>query len=160
MISILNYIKQIDWTCDTNRKIAETVYSDACNYWERVIDHIYKGNEIRADMWMDFSEKQEEIKKLDRKRTEAHNKLLISAADFIDTLEKKSDFKRNDYRLDNRTQIADFVSGIAFELMDMKPTSTVEGSVRDELAEKIHSGEVTEKMITDRVEDTFSLKLA
>ena len=159
VMSILSSIMQIDWQDESNASVARQLFSDASEYLRHVERHIYKGNEIRADMWMDFSEKQEEIKKLDRKRTEAHNKLLISAADFIDTIENKSDFKRAEHHLDNRTQIADFISGIAFELLDMKPASTVEGSVRDELAEKIHNGEVTEKMITDRVDAAFSLKL-
>ena len=89
---------------------------------------------------MDFSEKQEEIKRLDRKRTEAHNRLLISAADFIDVLDRDTGFDRSAYRLANRTQVADFIATIAFEFMDMEPSSTVEGNIRDELAEKIHDG--------------------
>ena len=136
-MSIVGYIRQADWAADENRKYAEAVFTDACEYWRRVIDHIYKGNEIRADEWMDFSEKQEEIKRLDRKRTEAHNRLLISAADLIGVLDRDTEFDRSAYRLANRTQIADFIATIAFELMDMKPSSTVEGNIRDELAEKM-----------------------
>ena len=150
-MSIIKYIEQIDWTSDTNRKIAEAVYSDACNYWERVIDHIYKGNEIRADEWMDYSEKQDAIKSLDRKRTEAHNKLLISAADFIDLLCRESEFNKDEYRLDTRTQIADFIASIAFELINQRPSSTVEGHVRDDLAELIHSGKITKQDIENSV---------
>lgn len=141
-MSIIKCIKQVDWTCDYNRKTAEAAYSDACEYWRRVMDHIYKGNEIRADAWMDHSEKKEEIKRLDRKRTEAHNKMLISAADFIDILHKNTEFDKSNYKLDNRTQIADFIAMIAFELLDMKPASMIEGSVRDELAEKVHNGTI------------------
>ena len=98
-MSIVGYIKQADWTAEERRKYAEAVFADACEYWRRVIDHIYKGNEIRADEWMDFSEKQEEIKRLDRKRTEAHNRLLISAADLIDVLDRDTGFDRSAYRL-------------------------------------------------------------
>jgi len=126
----IKYIKQIDWTCDTNRKIAETVYSDACEYWRRVIDHIYKGNEIRADMWMDHSEKKDEIGRLDRERTKAHNKMLISVADFVDLLYRNTEFEKCEYRLDNRMQIADFIALIAFELLDITPSSTLEGGSR------------------------------
>lgn len=125
-MSIIECINQVDWTSDTNRKIAETVYADTCGYWRRVTDHIYKGNEIRADAWMDHLEKQEEIKRLDRKRTGAHNKMLVSVADLIDLHDRNTRFNRFEYRLDNRTQIADFVAMIAFELLEIKSSSTVE----------------------------------
>ena len=150
-MSIVDNIRQIDWTNEENKLIAKKVYSDACNYWKRVIDHIYKGNEIRADEWMDYSEKQDAIKSLDRKRTEAHNKLLISAADFIDLLCRESEFNKDEYRLDNRTQIADFIASIAFELVDQRPSSTVEGHVRDDLAELIHSGKITKQDIENSI---------
>ena len=152
-MSIAAYVRQVDWTQNQNRKAGEAVYRDACEYWRRVVDHIYKGNEIRADEWMDFSEKQEEIMKLDRKRTEAHNRLLISAADFIDVLSRNTEFDKSDYRLGNRTQIADFIAALALELMDMKPSSTIEGNIRDELAEKIHNGEIDLKELEEKYQE-------
>ena len=155
-MSIVGYIKQADWTAEERRKYAEAVYKDACEYWRRVIDHIYKGNEIRVDEWMDFSEKQEEIKRLDRKRTEAHNRLLISAADLIDVLDRDTGFDRSAYRLANRTQVADFIATIAFELMDMEPSSTVEGNIRDELAEKIHDGTIDTGELEKRYTEMIS----
>lgn len=151
MMSIITNLGQVDWAEGNNKKIAGAVYADACEYWKRVIAHIYEGNEIRADMWMDFSEKQDAIKTLDRKRTEAHNKLLISAADFIELISKETEFDRSEYRLDTRTQIADFIAGIAFELMEKKPSSGIEGNARDELAEILHNGIFSKKLIYDRL---------
>lgn len=152
-MSIVDNICQIDWTTEENKLVARNVYSDACNYWERVVDHIYKGNEIRADQWMDYSEKQDEIKRLDRKRTEAHNKLLISAADLIDKLNRESEFDKDEYRLDNRTQIADFIALIAFELTNHSPTSTIEGHMRDDLAEMIHTRQITKQDIEKSIDN-------
>lgn len=152
-MSIVDSICQIDWTTEENKLIARNVYSDACNYWERVVDHIYKGNEIRADQWMDYSEKQDEIKRLDRKRTEAHNKLLISAADLIDKLIRESEFDKDEYRLGNRTQIADFIALIAFELTNYSPTSTIEGHIRDDLAEMIHTCQITKQDIEKSIDN-------
>ena len=152
-MSIVDNICQIDWTTEENKLIARNVYSDACNYWERVVDHIYKGNEIRADQWMDYSEKQDEIKRLDRKRTEAHNKLLISAADLIDKLNRESEFDKDEYRLDNRTQIADFIALIAFELTNHSPTATIEGHMRDDLAEMIHTRQITKQDIEKSIDN-------
>ena len=154
-MSIVDKICQIDWTTEENKLIARNVYSDACNYWERVVDHIYKGNEIRADQWMDYSEKQDEIKRLDRKRTEAHNKLLISAADLIDKLKRESEFDKDEYRLDNRTQIADFIALIAFELTNHSPTATIEGHMRDDLAEMIHTRQITKQDIEKSIDNVI-----
>ena len=150
-MGIIDYLKQVDMTNERNRKAMRVVYSDACDYLERVEEHIYKGNEIRADQWMDHSEKREALKHLDSKRTEAHNRLLTSAAVFIDVLEENSDFKKSDYKLGNRTQIADFISMIAFELAGIRPDSMMEGKVRDELAEKIHLGIIDFNMIEERL---------
>ena len=152
-MSIVDNICQIDWTTEENKLIARNVYSDACNYWDRVVDHIYKGNEIRADQWMDYAEKQDEIKRLDRKRTEAHNKLLISAADLIDKLNRESEFDKDEYRLDNRTQIADFIALIAFELTNHSPTATIEGHMRDDLAEMIHTRQITKQDIEKSIDN-------
>ena len=152
-MGIIEYIGQADWSKDVNKSVAMALYSDACEYWKRVVDHIYKGNEIRADLWMDHAEKQDAIKSLDKKRTEAHNKMLISAADFIYILDAETEFDRSEYRLDNRTQIADFIASIALELMEMAPASRVEGNVRDELAELIHTGKVTKESIHERLCD-------
>lgn len=157
-MSILDYLMQIDWTNEKNRVIADTVYADSCEYWKRVIDHIYKGNEIRADQWMDYSEKQDEIRRLDKKRTEAHNKLLISAADLLDLLSKETDFIRSNYKLENRTQVADFIASIAFELVKMDPSSRVEGNVRDELAEKIHIGVINTDMLSKAMSNIVSAR--
>lgn len=158
-MSIVSYLKQIDWNEECNKRVAKAVYYDAYEYWKRVEDHIYKGNEIRADKWMDYSEKQEELKRLDRKRTEAHDKMLISAADLIDILSKYSEFDKADYRLGNRTQIADFIAMIAFNLLGITPSSTLEGNVRDELAELLHNGTINTVMIRNALEkysDSFS----
>lgn len=146
-MSIISCFGQIDWIERDNKSVAEIVYFDACEYWKRVIDHIYKGNEIRADKWMDYSEKQEEIKMLDRKRTNAHNKLLVSASDLIDLLNNNTEFDKSNYSLDSRTQIADFIALIAFELIGLTPSSMVEGSARDELAELIHNGTISTDQI-------------
>ena len=48
-MSIVSYLKQIDWNEECNKRVAKAVYYDAYEYWKRVEDHIYKGNEIRAD---------------------------------------------------------------------------------------------------------------
>ena len=142
-MSITEKIAQIDWKDEKSKMTADDLIRDAAEYMRRVEAHIYKGNEIRADQCMDYSEKQDEIKRLDRKRTEAHNKLLVSAGNFIDLLEEKTDFDRSEYKLNNRTQIADFVASIVFELMNTEPASKVEGNIRDDLAEKIHNGDIT-----------------
>ena len=102
-------------------------------------------------MFMDFSEKQEAISYLDRKRTEAHNRLLAVFPSFLDLLKSDAGLKASDYRLDNRTQIADFVAMIAFELIGREPSSRVEGNVRDELAELLYKGEVTLEQIESRI---------
>ena len=154
-MSVINSIAQINWKDAENKNVAEAFIYDATEYMRRVEAHIFKGNEIRADQWMDYSEKQDEIKRLDRKRTQAHDKLLGSAKNFIDLLDDKTDFSKCEHRLNNRTQIADFVATIAFELLGMEPESKVEGQVRDELAEKIHNGEVTADSINEKVKKFF-----
>ena len=146
-MSIISEVKKIDWNSDCNHKTAEVLFADAIEYIKRVEAHIFKGNEIRADMFMDFAEKQDEISRLDRKRTDAHNRLLTSFYPFLDILKDQSDFNRDDYRLDNRTQIADFVSLIIFEMMNIEPSSRIEGDIRDELAEKVHRNEITYEQI-------------
>ena len=148
-MGIIDCIKLVDMTNERNREAMKAVYSDACDYLKRVEDHIYKGNEIRSDQWLDQSEKREALKLLDSKRTEAHDRLLNSAASFIDVLEENSDFERNKYKLDSRTQIADFISMIAFELVDIRPDSMAEGHIRDELAEKLHLGIIDFNMIEE-----------
>ena len=142
-MSIIEILRQVDWQDADNKTAAEALFADAKEYMARVEAHIYKGNEIRADMWMDHEEKQEEIRRLDRKRTEAHDQMLKSFGSFIDILRRQPAFDESCYKLANRTQIADFVAGIIFELLGLKPASQVEGSVRDELAEKLHKNEIT-----------------
>ena len=154
-MSVIKSIAQVNWKDAENKNVAEAFINDATEYMRRVEAHIFKGNEIRADQWMDYSEKQDEIKRLDRKRTQAHDKLLGSAKNFIDLLDDKTDFSKCEHRLNNRTQIADFVATIAFELLGMEPESKVEGQVRDELAEKIHNGEVTADSINEKVKKFF-----
>ena len=150
-MGIIDCVKQVDMTNERNHRAMRAVYSDAREYLERVEEHIYKGNEIRADQWMDHSEKREVLKRLDSKRTAAHDRLLTSAAVFIDVLEENSDFKKSDYKLGNRTQIADFISIIVFELAGIRPGSMAEGKVRDELAEKIHLGIIDFNIIEERL---------
>lgn len=151
-MKVLPYLKRVDWRITENRTISDALLLDAREYMKRVVDHIYKGNDIRADSFMDISEKQDEIRRLDSKRTDAHNKMLKSFAPFLRLLKEQADFNAADYRLESRTQIADFVALIAFELIDMVPETRVEGSIRDELAEKIHAGEVTYKQISTLIE--------
>ena len=146
-MSLIEQIRQVDWQDEDKRKIAETLVADAKEYIKRVEAHIYKGNEIRADMWMDYAEKQDEIRILDRRRTEAHNKMLASFNPFLDLVRDVPGFKESDYKLANRTQIADFVASIVFELLGSDPVSRLEGDVRDELAEKLHKKEITYEQI-------------
>ena len=148
---IIDFLSQIDWQQAENREAAVKLITAAEEYLKRVEAHIFQGNEIRADMFMDFSEKQEEISRLDRKRTQAHNQLLSVFPDFLDLLRENTEFDERDYRLDNRTQIADFVSMIAFELTDREPSSLIEGAVRDELAELLYKGEVTFEQIESKI---------
>ena len=150
-MEIIDCMRQVDMTDERNHKAMRAVYSDACEYLKRVEEHIYKGNEIRADQWMDHSEKREILKRLDSRRTEAHDRLLTSASVFIDVLEENSDFNKSDYKLGNRTQIADFISMIAFELAGIRPDSMTEGKVRDELAEKFHLGVIDCSMIEEEL---------
>lgn len=145
---MLEIIRQIDWAQEGNRVIAENFLSDALAYMKRVEAHIYKGNEIRADMFIGFAEKQDEISRLDRKRTEAHDRMLNSFSLFLDLLRNIPDFNESEYNLSNRTRIADFAAMIAFELTDGEPSSRKEGEIRDELAEKLHRKEITYEQIT------------
>ena len=73
---LMTLLAQINWDIAENRDIANQLALDAKEYFIRVADHIYTGNEIRADSYMDISEKQDEIRRLDRKRTAAHDKML------------------------------------------------------------------------------------
>ena len=146
-MNILEKIKQIDWTQEGNRLIAENYLSDALEYMKRVEAHIYKGNVIRADMFMGFAEKQNEISRLDRKRTEAHDRMLNSFSLFLDLLRDIPGFIESEYNLSNRTRIADFAAMIAFEITDVEPLSRKEGEIRDELAEKLHQKEITYEQI-------------
>lgn len=150
-MKISDNIKMIDWENENNKAIGLRLLADAKEYWERVEAHIYKGNEIRGDLFMDFSEKQEEIATLDRKRTNAHNKMLESFKPFLDLLKTETEFNADEYKLDNRTQIADFIASIAFELMGAEPASRIEGNVRDELAEKLHNKEFTFEQIEQKL---------
>lgn len=148
---VIKNITQINWKIEENKNVALELIDDASEYMRRVEEHIYKGNEIRADQWMDYSEKQEGIKRLDRERTEAHDKLLISAHAFIDLLDENTDFNKSEFRLENRTQIADFIAMIAFELVDMEPESRVEGYIRDELVEKLHNEIISANTIKEKI---------
>ena len=152
-MSIIKYIRQIDWKDEENRKVADALVADAFEYLKCVEAHVYKGNEIRADSFMSIDEKQDEISRLDRKRTAAHDKMLKSFASFLSMLKEQEDFDETDYRLENRVQKADFVALIAFELMDAAPASKVEGDIRDELAEKIHTGEITFERISELINE-------
>lgn len=144
---ITDYINQVDWNIEENRKTADELIQAAKDYLRKVEAHIYKGNEIRAEMFMSFSEKQEEIAALDRKRTAAHNKMLTCFAPFLGILKEQTEMDVSDYRLENRTQIADFVAMIAFEMLGKEPSSKAEGNIRDELAEMLHKGEFTFEQI-------------
>ena len=151
-MDITQIIRQIDWQADDNRITAESLISDAAEYMRRVEGHIYKGNEIRADSFMSVDEKQDEIRRLDSKRTEAHDRMLTdrmltSFSPFLDLLRNVQGFKESDYNLSNRTRIADFIALIAFELTGVEPASRKEGDIRDELAEKLHRKEVTLEQI-------------
>ena len=148
---LIEIIKTIDWDEEDNKVVAQCLIDDAVEYMRRVEAHIYKGNEIRADSFMDFSEKQEEIRTLDRKRTEAHNKMLTSFAPFLDILIEQSEFDKDDYMLENRTQIADFIATIAFEFVGVEPDSRTEGSIRDSLTEKLHNNEITYEKIAETI---------
>ena len=105
----------------------------AAEYFCRVERHIFGGNDIRADEWMDREEKQEAIKQLDKARTRAHDELITSYCQHFD------------YRgISNRTQLADRVAMMVFSGLGIEPDLVVtEGAVRDELAEYIHNGQVT-----------------
>ena len=146
-----DYLREIDWIEEANKKIGLQLMADAEEYMKRVEAHIYGGNDIRADAYMDISEKQDAIRSLDRKRTAAHNKMLESFGSFLDLLRQQPEFDEDDYRLENRTQIADFIAGIAFEALDLEPISRKEGDARDELAEKLHKQEVTYEQIESTI---------
>lgn len=151
--SIVVLLKQINWEIAENRDIAHQLAADVKEYISRVVDHIYTGNEIRSDSFMDAFEKQDEIRRLDRRRTVAHDKMLKSFAPFLRLLNEQTSFKATNYRLENRTQIADYVALIAFELIGMAPEARAEGSIRDELAEKIHLEEITFEHINNQIND-------
>lgn len=150
-MSVTDNLRQVDWSNPDNKEIGKKLLEDALEYMKRVEDHIYTGNDIRADSFMDFSEKQESIAVLDRKRTRAHNKMLESFKPFLEILSTETDFNADDYALDNRTQIADFLATIAFEVFDTEPVSRIEGSVRDELAEKIHNRDISYEQIKEKL---------
>lgn len=147
----LDIIKQIDWNKPKNKEVGKTLLEDALEYLRRVEDHIYKSNEIRDNRFMDRSEKQEEIDELDKKRTIAHNKTLESFKPFLDLLKTETEFNADDYALENRAQIADFLADIAFEAVGKEPSSRIEGGVRDDLAEKVHKREITYEQIKDEI---------
>ena len=144
---MLDYLKELDWSDEVIKKTGLQLMTDAEEYWKRVEAHIFGGNEIRADMFMSFAEKQDEISTLDRRRTAAHDRMLRSFAPFLDLLRNNTSFNEDDWKLANRTQIADFVAGIVFEALGLEPASRKEGEVRDELAEKLHKQEVTFEQI-------------
>lgn len=159
-MDITEIIKRIDFSASQNKQIACAFFADFLEYMMRVEAHIYMGNEIRADLFMGFSEKQEEIKTLDRKRTQAHDKMLSSFTSFLGLLRMVPDFHENVYKIGNRTQIADFVALIAFELLGKKPTSRLEGSVRDELAEMLHKHETSyEEIMQKCLEEMCNLEI-
>ena len=85
-MKVLPFLQKIDWSDPENIRIADALIADAKEYMSRVVEHIYKGNEIRADRFMDAAEKREEIGRLDRKRTAAHDRMLKSFASFLDLL--------------------------------------------------------------------------
>ena len=105
---------------------------------------------------MDHAEKQEKISRLDRRRTEAHDRMLTSFNPFQDVLRDDPDFEENKYNLSNRTRIADFVTSIVFEIMGIEPQSRKEGEIRDELAEKLHLGELTYEQISAEIHKLIS----
>ena len=109
----------------------------AAEYFDRVEKHIYQGNDIRADVWMSTDEKQEALKQLDRKRTQAHDNLIRLYC-------QKFDFSN----IENRTQLADKVAQMVFRGLDIDPGENMkEGDIRDTLAECLHEKKVTKKDI-------------
>ena len=151
-MTILEIIRQVDWKDANNKKIGLELMADAEEYLKRVEAHIFVGNEIRADAFMEVSEKQDEIRRLDRKRTEAHNRMLASFNPFLDLLREAPGFNESEYNFSNRTRIADFIALIAFETIGMVPASIKEGDIRDELAEKLHRNEVTCEQIAAEIQ--------
>lgn len=79
--------------------------------------------------------------------------MLVSAAGLIDLLDADTEFRRSDYKLENRSQIADFIALIAFEIVGLEPSSTIEGNVHDELAERIHDGTITKEMTNNKIKE-------
>ena len=109
----------------------------AAEYFGRVEQHIYKGNEIRADSWMSIDEKQEELKQLDRKRTQAHDRLIRMYC-------QNFDFSN----IENRTQLADKVAMMIFRGLDIEIGDNMkEGDIRDALAEHLHENKITKEQI-------------
>ena len=117
----------------------------AAEYFKRVEAYIYEGNDIRSDLWMSFSERQEALRQLDRKRTIAHDALIKSFHAHFD-----------DDTIENRTQLADKVASMVFEAINKTPASSVEGEVRDELAEMLHRGEITTDEIINILQSRVS----
>ena len=152
-MTLADLVRSINWQDENNRAIGEALISDAEEYMKRVVDHIYKGNEVRADRFMDFAEKQDELSRLDRKRTAAHDRMLKSFGPFLDLLKEQPGFDESGHDLSNRTRIADFVFLTAFELLGIEPSLRTEGSIRDELAEKIHKGELSYGQIRDAISE-------
>lgn len=119
-----------------------TFAKDAAEYFLKVSNHIFQGNEIRSDSFMDINEKQEKLRQLDRERTIAHDELVRS---FCQT---------NDFRgITNRTQLADRVAMMVFEKLNIEAYFVTEGSARDELAELLYKGDISYKQIIEVLED-------
>ena len=115
----------------------------AAEYFCRVERHIFGGNDIRSDSFMDREEKQAAIKALDKARTLAHDEMI------------KSFCQNFDYRgIDNRTQLADVVAKMVFTGLNIETNFVLsEGAARDELAEYIHKGKITREDIIRVLED-------
>ena len=114
-----------------------TFAESAAEYFHRVEQHIYRGNEVRSDSWMDILEKQDILKQLDEKRRDAHDMLIRMYC-------QKFDFSD----LDNRTQLADRVAAMVFRKLNAEVRENAkEGDIRDDLAEYLHEGKIVKEDI-------------
>ena len=157
MANLWDQINQVDWSETENASTASALVYRSLEYFRRVEAHIYQGNEIRNDEFMDFAEKQDAVSALDRKRTRAHNELLEVFEKFTDILKAGTDFENSHYRIENRTQKADLVAMMIIELIHQKPASHIDGAARDEIVEKLHSGELSYSQAEDLLKSALKV---
>ena len=139
--------------------IINKFFSSFINYLLKVQKHIYEGEKIKNDKFLDTVEKQEKLKELDKKRTYAHNEYLKTTNDFFELLKNKTGFIIPNSFKEDRTSLADAGALFIRNISNTEIKSTIKGSVRDDLVKDIEKNSNLLYNSIEKIENNFNIKL-